>query len=257
MPKVKDIFSQLNRAKYFSTLDLQAGYHHIPLDESSIPKTAFTSPFGKYEYIKVPFGLAQASAYFQELMTGVLKDFSFAIAYLDNIIIFSRTAEEYHSHIKQVLRSCRMHTYQWTLANATSSLRKSSTSDTASYYGKFIKNFAKMAKPLSLLTHQKAKFEWTLVHHTAFLMLKESVTQAPILCYPDPTKWFIVYTDAKDDACEAQPFLSHTFMDTQKKCRTTEQEAYIVYYAVTKLNYYLQGAEVIVHTITTNHWQDF
>ena len=56
------------------------------------------------------------------------------------------------------------------------------------YYRKFIKNFAKMAKPLILLTHQKAKFEWTPVHYTAFLTLKESVTQAPILCYTDPTK---------------------------------------------------------------------
>ena len=62
---------------------------------------AFTSPFGKYEYVKVPFGLAQAPAYFQELMTGILKDFNFAIAYLDNIIIFSATVEEHLSHIKQ------------------------------------------------------------------------------------------------------------------------------------------------------------
>ena len=82
-------------------LDLQAGYNHILLDESSIPKTAFASPFGKYEYIKVSFGLTQAPAYFQELMTGVLKDFSFATTYLDEIIIFSRTAEEHLSHIKK------------------------------------------------------------------------------------------------------------------------------------------------------------
>ena len=102
MPKVEDIFSQLNGAKYFSTLDLWAGYHHIPLDEASIPKTAFTSPFGKYEYIKVPFGLTQAPAYFQELMTGILKDYNFSIAYLDNIIILSRTAEEHLDHIRQV-----------------------------------------------------------------------------------------------------------------------------------------------------------
>ena len=67
MPKVEDIFSKLNGATYFTTLDLHAGYHHIPLDKSSIPKTAFNSPFGKYEYVKVPFGLAQAPAYFQEL----------------------------------------------------------------------------------------------------------------------------------------------------------------------------------------------
>ena len=60
MPKVEDIFSKLNRATYFTTLDLRAGYHHIPLDKPSIPKTAFNSPFKKFEYMNVPFGLAQA-----------------------------------------------------------------------------------------------------------------------------------------------------------------------------------------------------
>ena len=74
MPRVEDILSRLNGAKYFSTLDLHAGYHHIHLNKDSIPMTAFTSPFGKYEYLNVPFGLAQAPAYFQELMKGVLKD---------------------------------------------------------------------------------------------------------------------------------------------------------------------------------------
>ena len=58
MPKVEDIFSKLNRATYFTTLDLCTGYHHIPLDKPSIPKTAFNSPFGKFEYVKVPFRLA-------------------------------------------------------------------------------------------------------------------------------------------------------------------------------------------------------
>ena len=65
MPKVEDTFSKLNGSKYFTTLDLGAGYHHIPLDKSSIPKTAFNSNFRKDEYVKVPFGLAQAPAYFQ------------------------------------------------------------------------------------------------------------------------------------------------------------------------------------------------
>ena len=77
MPKVEDILLKLNGATYFTTLDLTAGYHHIPLDKTSILKTAYNSPFGKYEYVKVPFGLAQAPAYFQELMTGILKDFNF------------------------------------------------------------------------------------------------------------------------------------------------------------------------------------
>ena len=92
----------MNGAKYFSTLNLRADYHHITLDQSSIPKISFNSPFGKYEYVKVPFGLAQAPAYFQEIMTGILKDFDTSIAYLDDIIIFSRTAEEHLAHIRKV-----------------------------------------------------------------------------------------------------------------------------------------------------------
>ena len=102
MPKVGDIFSMLNGTKYFSTLDLRASDHHIPLDKPSIPKMAFNFPFGKYTYVKVPFRLAQAPAYFQELRAEILKDFDFAIAYLDDIIIFSRTAEEHLLHIRKV-----------------------------------------------------------------------------------------------------------------------------------------------------------
>ena len=71
MLKVEDIFSKLNGATYFTMLNLQAGYHHIPLDKPSILKMAFYSPFRKYEYVKVPCGLAQAPAYFHELMTGI------------------------------------------------------------------------------------------------------------------------------------------------------------------------------------------
>ena len=107
MPKVEDIFSKLNGATYFTTLDLCTGYHHIPLDKSSIPKAAFNSPFGKYEYVKVLFRLAQAPAYFQELMTGILKDFPFAIAYLDDIIIFSKTPQEHLSHICMVFKKLK------------------------------------------------------------------------------------------------------------------------------------------------------
>ena len=111
MPKVQDIFSKLNGATYFTTLDIRTGYHHIPLDKPSIPKTAFNSPFGKFEYVKVPFGLAQAPVYFQELMIGILKDFNFAIAYLDDIIIFSKTPQEHLLHIRMVFKNSNQQTF--------------------------------------------------------------------------------------------------------------------------------------------------
>ena len=72
------------------------------------------------------------------------------------------------------------------------------------YYRKFIKGFAKIAKPLTLLSRQQVKFDWTPEHHTAFPHLKEATVQAPILHYPNPGKRYIVYTDASDDACRAQ-----------------------------------------------------
>ena len=103
MPKVDDIFSKLGKAKYYTTLDLRAGYHHTALDDDAIKKTAFVSPFGKFEFLCVCFGLAQAPAFFQNLMNKVLNGLHFTMAYLDDIIIFSETAEQHLTHIKIVL----------------------------------------------------------------------------------------------------------------------------------------------------------
>ena len=216
MLKVEDIFSQLNGAKYFSTLDLRAGYHHIRLTTDSIPKTAFTSPFGKYEYVKVTFGLAQAPAYFQELMTGVLKDLLFTMAYLDDIIIYSSTPEEHLQHVKTVFEKLRHAKLSMKLSKChffTKEIQylghilgmegiKPVPAKTEAikamhppvnpkqvhtflrlvgYYRKFIKNFAKIAKPLTMLTRMDVKFEWKETHHFSFMKLKDAIIQAPIL----------------------------------------------------------------------------
>ena len=95
------MYGRLKGAKYFTTLDLGSGYYHISLSEYSKAKTAFVTPFGKYQFEVVPFGLAQAPAYFQQLISMVLQDCSeFAMAYLDDIIIFSRNECEHLKHIK-------------------------------------------------------------------------------------------------------------------------------------------------------------
>ena len=98
-------------ARIFTTLDLRSSYYHINLDEESKAKTAFVTPFGKYEFNSVPFGLAQAPAYFQQLISIVLQDCrDFVMAYLDDIIIFSRTLEKHLKHIEIIFseaESCR------------------------------------------------------------------------------------------------------------------------------------------------------
>ena len=99
------MYAVLHGAKIFTTLDLRSGYYHINLDEESKAKTAFMTPFGEYEFNSIPFGLAQAPAYFQQLISMVLQDCrDFVMAYLDDIIIFSRTPEEHLKHIEIIFQ---------------------------------------------------------------------------------------------------------------------------------------------------------
>ena len=99
-----EMYTNLKGAKFFSTIDLRSGYYHIALGKDSRAKTAFVTPFGKYEFLQVPFGLAQVPAFFQNLMNKVLDNCSFAMTYLDDIIIFSNTEEEHLAHIEEIFR---------------------------------------------------------------------------------------------------------------------------------------------------------
>ena len=102
------MYGRLRGAKVFSTQDLRSGYYHIGLSESSKAKTAFVTPFGKYQFEAVPFGLVQAPAYFQQLISMVLQDCSdFTMAYLDDIIIFSRNEKEHLKHIEIIFQKLK------------------------------------------------------------------------------------------------------------------------------------------------------
>ena len=99
----------------------------MPLDKSSKPKTAFNSPFGKYEYIKLPFGLAQAPGYFQEMMTDILKEFDFVIAYLDDIIILVQQQRNISPTLDRFLTNYTLQSCPLSSANALSLQRKYNT----------------------------------------------------------------------------------------------------------------------------------
>ena len=107
LPKIDEMYAKLKGAEVFSTIDLRSGYHHIALGKSSRAKTAFVTPFGKYEFLMVPFGLAQAPAYFQLLMNKVLKGLKFAMTYLDDIIIFSQDELQHLEHLETVFSHLR------------------------------------------------------------------------------------------------------------------------------------------------------
>ena len=103
LPKIDELYAKLKGYKVFSSLDLRSGYYHISLKDSSKPKSAFVlSSLGKYQFNRVPFGLAQAPAYFQKLINDVLKGCNFAMGYLDDIIIYSRSEKEHLEHLEEI-----------------------------------------------------------------------------------------------------------------------------------------------------------
>ena len=103
LPKIDELYAKLKGYKVFSSLDLRSGYYHIWLTETAKPKSAFIlSSLGKYQFNRVPFGLAQAPAYFQKLINDVLRGCNFAMGYLDDIIIYSQSEQEDLEHLEEI-----------------------------------------------------------------------------------------------------------------------------------------------------------
>ena len=108
LPNINQQYAQLRGAEVFTTLDLRSIYYHIELGKGLRAKMAFITPFGKYEFNMVPLGLAQVPAYFQALISKVLKGLhKFAVAYLDDIIIFSKSEEEHLEHLRIIFQKLK------------------------------------------------------------------------------------------------------------------------------------------------------
>jgi hypothetical protein len=111
LPKIEDLFDQLNGAKVFSKIDLRTRYHQLKVRESDIPKTAFTTRYGLFEYIVMSFGLTNAPAYFLNLMNKVFMKFfdKFIVVFIDDILVYSKTEEEHTEHLRLVFGTLREH----------------------------------------------------------------------------------------------------------------------------------------------------
>jgi hypothetical protein len=111
LPKIEDLFDQLNGAKVFFKIDLRTGYHQLKVHESDIPKTAFTTCYSLFEYTVMSFGLTNAPAYFMNLMNKVFMKFldKFVVVFIDNILVYSKTEEEHAEHLRLVLGTLREH----------------------------------------------------------------------------------------------------------------------------------------------------
>ena len=262
LPKIDEMYAKLKGAKDFSMIDLRSGYHHIALGKSSRAKTAFMTPFGKYEFLMVPFGLAQAPAYFQLLMNKVLKGLKFAVTYLDDIIIFSQDELQHLEHLEIVFSHLREAGLKMKrskcdffkseihylghlispegispLPNKLDSIRhmpvQNSTKEIkqflglTGYYRKFVPRFSDISRPLATLTKKDAKFEWTSACQKSFELLKEALCGEPVLKYADTSKPYTLYTDASKFGWAGVLTQPHTMTIDGKSTTTDHPVAFV------------------------------
>ena len=262
LPKIDEMYAKLKGAKIFSTIDLRSGYNHIALGKSSRGKTAFVTPFGKYEFLMVPFGLAQAPAYFQLLMNKVLKGLKFAMTYLDDIIIFSENELQHLEHLEIVFSRLQEAGLKMkhskcdffkseihylvhlispegisSLPNKLDWIRHMPAlkdakeikqfSGLTGYYTKFVPRFADISRPLTTLTKKDRKFEWTPACQKSFELLKETLCGEPVLKYAVTSKPYTLYTDASKFSWAGVLTQSHTTVIDGKSTTTDHPVAFV------------------------------
>ncbi|GJU73112.1 putative nucleotidyltransferase, ribonuclease H [Tanacetum coccineum] len=233
LPRIDDLFDQLQGSQFFSKIDLRSGYHQLRVHEDDIPKTAFRTRYGHFEFTVMPFGLTNAPAIFMDLMNRVCRPYldKFVIVFIDDILIYSKTQEEHVEHLRLVLELLKKEKLyakfskcefwlrevqflghvingngihvdpskieavkNWKAPRTPTEVR--SFLGLAGYYRRFIEDFSKIAKSLTILTQKSKTFDWGEEQELAFQTLKDKLCNAPVLALPDGPEDFVVYCDA-------------------------------------------------------------
>src|SRR4051794_5360295 len=225
LPRINDLYDQLAGSKVFSKLDLRLGYHQIRVREEDIPKTAFITRYGSYEYTVMSFCLTNAPATFSRLMNYIFMEYlnKFVVVYLDDILVYSKNKEEHAEHLCLILAKLREHKLYakyskcefWlpeviylghviskdgvvvtperiqaildlTPPKTVKQVRR--FLGLASYCRRFVEKISKIARPMTNLLHKGVKFEWTDKCQESFQALKDKLTSPPVLAPPDTQK---------------------------------------------------------------------
>ena len=244
------------------------------LSEESRPKSTFVSSFGKWEFKRCPFGLAQAPAYFQRLVNEVLSGLTFAFGYLDDILVFSPDMESHLEHLRILFE--RLQSTDLKLKDVKCNFLKKHIQylghivsgegitplpekldsiqkmlppknpkkvkqflGLIGYYRKFIPRFSDLARPLNALTRKNVEFEWTQICQESFDLLKASLMTEPILTYPDSSLPYILFTDASKYAWACGL--------TQERTHTSKGKEIKFLHPITYMSGLFRGSQIIGH----------
>jgi hypothetical protein len=294
LPQIDDLFDRLSGAKVFSRIDLCSGYYQIWIVEGDEEKTACRTRYGSYEFLVMPFGLTNAPATFCTLMNDIFREWldDFVVVYIDDILIYSSSLEEHAEHLRKVFQRLRENKLyaklekcefvvtevdflghritqeglkmddhkvkaivDWEPPKSVPTLR--SFLGLASYYRKFIKNFAKIAAPLTnLLKKSVVTYEWEEACDEAFETLKGILMKTLVLKLPDFDKGFEIYSNASDFVIggvlvqEGRPvaFESKKLSETERRWPTHEKEMWAVIHCLKTWGHYIGSKDVVVWT---------
>ena len=229
LPRIDELFDQLQGSRVYSKIDLRSGYHQLRVQESDVPKTSFRTLYGHYEFLVMPFGLTNAPAAFMDLMNQVFQPYldRFVIVFIDDILVYSGSSEEHLEHLRIVLQAlregklyaklskCQFWYDRVTFLGHVISVEGVSVDPhkieavvncklpknvsevrsflgLAGYYMKFVEGFSKIAAPLTKMTRKDVKYDSVDVCHQSFEELKSRLTSAPVLALPNARDGFLV-----------------------------------------------------------------
>lgn len=288
LPRPDETFDRLAHAKRFTKLDMRGAYNLLRIAKGEEWKTAFRCRYGHFEYQVMPFGLMNAPGTFQAFVNDVLREYLdvFVVVYLDDILIFSENPDDHDDHVRLVLSKLKEHKLSLKLEKCefdktsvsflgfvvgvdgiamdpakVAAIQEWATPKSAfdiqvflglaNFYRRFVKNYSKIATPLTSLLKKASKFIWSKNAQAAFDKLKASLASGPILCHFNPAKPCVVEADASDYA------LGMVCSQYDDEGRLHPIAFYSRKLLPAEMNYQIYDKELLAIVVAFKHWRHY